>query len=149
MKWPRTCPVCLAELPETGNRRVYVPWKRGYRLVHAGECFDAIDAQQVLEATTVVNEKPRRVDPVLLVRCRARVQALLERYEPLEHTREELTAIARLRVARLDQPLVRDESPEQLERLCHHARQLVDRVLAHGREVSAPARTEAAEVAWW
>lgn len=142
MIWPRICPVCRLELPERGNRRVYVPWKRGYRLVHAGECFQAIDAQGVL-AVTAVNEKPQLLDSVTLVRARARVEALLARHEPLKHTTEDLAAIACERVARFQKQLIRDQGPDELERLHQHAAQLVNRFLAHAREVSGQARTEA------
>lgn len=141
MIWPRICPVCGDELPERGNRRVYVPWKRGYRLVHAGACFDAIDAQGVL-AVTPVNEKPRLLDPVLLVRARARVEALLARHEPVKHTPEDLAAIACERVACFQEQFVRDQGPEEIDRLYQHAAQLVDRLLVHAREVSGQARTE-------
>lgn len=137
--WPRTCPVCRQELPERGNRRVYVPWKRGFRLVHAGACFDAIDAQGVLETTPA---KPKPLDPLQAVRARSCVEALLQRHEPLKHTRQKLTAIACRRVVRLQEEFVRDEGPDQLERLQQHAAQLVHRFFGHDPEVSGPTRTE-------
>lgn len=132
--WPVKCPVCGEELPETGNRRVYVTWKRGFRLVHADDCAGLIEAQGVL---TFAQPKPEPLSPVLLVRARARVKALLERDELLKHSPEELTAIACLRVARFEKQLVRDESPEELDRLHQHALELVNRVL-HAPEYSDP-----------
>jgi hypothetical protein len=138
--WPSICPVCREELPERGNRRLYVPWKRGFRLVHAGACADAIDAQGVLD---LERRQPELVDALTLVRARRSVQRLLDRDQPAEHTREELLAIVRSKVkALLDHHLAGDEGAEQLNRSPEQLRKLVDRVLAHGREVSAPARTD-------
>jgi hypothetical protein len=140
--WPRKCPVCREELPERGNRRVYVSWKRGYRLVHAGACCDAIKAQGVLE---LERRQPDVVDAVTLVRARAAVQHLFDRDQPAQHTREYLLALARSRVlALLSEKFVGDEGPEDLDRSPEQLRKFVDRVLAHRPEVSAPTRTELA-----
>jgi hypothetical protein len=138
--WPRKCPVCRQELPERGNARRYVPWCRGFRLVHADACAAAIDAQGVLELD---RRKAEVVDPVTLVRARAAIQRLLDRDQPVEHTLEHLIALACERVTLLAQKLVRDESADDLNRSPEQLRQLVDRVLAHRPEVSGPARTEA------
>lgn len=135
--WPRKCPVCREELPERGNRRVRVPGRSGWALVHAGECFDLVDAQGVLEFVP----SAAGLSALEAVRARARVEALLQRYEPVKHTREQLAVIACARVARLQQQFVGDESTEQFKRLHQHALKLVQRVLVHDGEVSGPGRT--------
>lgn len=170
MLWPRICPVCREELPERGNRRVYVPWKRGFRLVHAGKCFDAIDAQGVLEL-----DRKAVFDPVRLARMRAIVRAITRRYPPLgdaerlavarvakllgrederaelvDERRECVRRVARL-LARLDQVdgarAAEDRSEHRLladDELVDNRSQLGQ--LAHAREVSGQARTE--ETTW-
>ena len=135
--WPRICPVCRQELPRTGNRRVRLPWRPGWALVHAGDCYDQVAAQGMLD----LDRKPEPLSPLLQVRARTRVQALLQRHEPIKHTAEQLTAIACLRVVRLQEQLVRDESAKQLEHLDQHALDLVNRLLSHDRRVSGSPRT--------
>lgn len=50
--WPLVCPVCREPLPERGNRRVRIPWEGGrLRLVHAGACAEAVEAQGALPET--------------------------------------------------------------------------------------------------
>lgn len=126
--WTVKCAVCGEELPERGNRRVYVPWKRGFRLVHADDCAGLIEAQGVLDITP---PKVKPLSPVQVMRARARVKALLELGDPIKHAPEDLATIARLRVARLDQQLVRDEGPEELQRLRQDAVERLRRLLAH------------------
>jgi hypothetical protein len=138
--WPRKCPVCREELPERGNRRVRVPGRRGWSLVHAGACAAAIDAQGVLDLAG----KPYAVEPVLLVRARRAVQRVFDLYEPAQYATEELFALRRrLDVALDDEELPGDVGLQQLDRSPQQLRKLVDRVLAHRPEVSVPARTEA------
>jgi hypothetical protein len=161
---PRICPVCRQELPERGNRRRYVPWKRGFRLVHAGACADAIDAQGLLDLDRPVEwETPtlqlmRRLAEFTLGLpleelpriAIAKVAQLLGREgegrEPLHEPLEDIGALCR-RLAALDQTEVARAFQHRLERRLLRGDQLPDDrpqlALAHGREVSAPARTEA------
>lgn len=142
MKWPRICPVCGDELPERGNRRRYVSWKRGFRLVHDGACAQAIDAQGVLELAG----KAEVVDVVTLVRMRRLAQLLGCQHEGSELLRQPFEHVLALmrRLARLDQPQVGDGLGDRLQggllsrdQLVDHMRQLVQRL-----EVSGPSRTE-------
>lgn len=132
--WPRMCPVCRRELPERGNRRRYVPWLLGFRLVHAGACADAIDAQGVLE----LDRQADVVDVVTLVRLRRLAQLVVGEGERGEITRELFPDVKRLarRLAGLDQE-------EGGGRLGYGPRELLQ-LLVQRPEVSAPARTEAA-----
>lgn len=141
--WPQVCPVCREELPERGNRRVYVPWKRGFRLVHVGACFDAIDAQGVLD----LERKVPPADPVLLVRMRRFAQLLGgedERRKLTDEDRQSVRRIARL-LAREDQVDVAGAPNERLQQRLLNRGQILDlvRQLVHACEVSAPTRTEA------
>lgn len=83
--WSVNCPVCLEPLPERGNRRVYVPWKRAFKLVHDGACADAIDAQGVLDLTP---PKRRRLSPVQLVRARQHAENLRNLLRDAERSHE-------------------------------------------------------------
>lgn len=140
--WTRVCPVCGVELPERGNRRLYVPWRRGYRLVHAGVCADQVEAQGVLELAG----KPEVVDVVTLVRMRRLTQLLGredERGELARQPGEDVLPLMR-RLARLDQPEVGDGLADRAQRpllshdqLVHHMRQL-----AHPPQLCGPNRTE-------
>lgn len=143
MMWPRICPVCRQELPESGNRRVYVPWKRGFRLVHAGDCFERVDAQLVLEPAPVM-QKPA---PLLRVRIRRLAQLLggeQERRQLTDEDRESVRRISRL-LAREEHVDVAGDPDERLQhRLLNHSQVLhLMRQLAHQGEVSGPSRTEA------
>lgn len=136
--WERLCPVCGDPLPGRGNRRLYVPGKKGLKLVHAGACAETVEAQLVFEPPS---RKP--ISPVLLVKARRLVERLLEDDKPTEHTRENLLAIAlRARAALLDQELGPEERSERIQYTPEQLRQFVDRVFRHDSEVSAPARTE-------
>jgi hypothetical protein len=141
--WPRKCPVCRLELPERGNSRRYVPWRRGFRLVHAGACAAAIDAQGVLE----LDRQPDRVDVVTLVRVRRLAQLLgreNERGELARQPLERVTALMR-RLANLEQPFVGGPLGDRRQRPLLRHNELVDhmRQLAHQPKACAPARTEA------
>lgn len=134
--WTRFCPVCRGELPERGNRRVRLPWKPGWALVHDGECYERVVAQGMLD----LEPTRRPIDPVLLVQAQRRVMLLLS--QPAKHSLEELHAIACERVALLAEKFNRDEAGYELDRSPEHLRELVQRVLVHDREVSGPGRTE-------
>ncbi len=75
--WVRLCPACGEELPDRGNRRLRVPGRPGWRLVHAGGCAERIEAQLVLDTAP----QPSRVDVVQRVKVR-RMAQLLERLLP-------------------------------------------------------------------
>ena len=137
--WPRTCPVCRQQLPERGNRRVRVPGYSGWRLVHDGACFEAIDAQAVLD----LDAKPRATfDPVVLARMRRLARQLrTDRVQLVHGTLEDLVAVARAAVARLYQPLVREEAEKAVERRREQMLELAHRYAFHEREVCAPIRT--------
>lgn len=134
--WPRNCPVCRQELPEKGNRRRYVPWLLGFRLVHADACAAAIDAQGVLE----LDRKPDvGVDVVTLVRFRRLAQLVVRQGERGDVTRQlfpDVTPLAR-RLAALDQEEVgrgpADRSRELLKLLVQRPEVSVRR-----RTVTAP-----------
>jgi hypothetical protein len=132
--WTRICPVCREELPERGNRRRYVPWKRGFRLVHAGACAEAIDAQGVLE---LEQRKPDVVDVVSLVRIRRLAQLLRREGEGGELLGELFPDVHRLAVA-----LAGLDQEHAGRRPGYRTRELM-RLLVQPAEVSAPARTEA------
>lgn len=143
--WPRICPICREELPERGNRRVYVPWKLGYRLVHAGACADVIDAQGVLD----FEQKPgRRRDPVLHVRIRRLAQLLGGEDQRRKLTHEDRESVRRiaLLLAREDHVDVAHAPDERLQQGLLNRRQILDlmRQLAHACEVSASPRMEVA-----
>lgn len=144
--WPSKCPVCEEELPARGNRRVYVPWKRGFRLVHVGACFEAIDSQGVLD----LEPKREQPNPRLLVLARRAVaECEAEAVKRVQQVAEGLSPAARRRLARLAQVLARDEGVNgsnqvgEYPRLSHEQRlELCRRLVAHFSESCAPARTE-------
>jgi hypothetical protein len=130
--WPDNCPVCGDELPPRGARRLYVPWRRGFRRVHAGACAEAIEAQGVLD---LAPPKPR---PALVEVWAVRYRAALAAY-PVELSREALdrfVARHRLLVPALQERGVGEEDVERArerrEELVRYARWY----LAHAREYS-------------
>jgi hypothetical protein len=166
--WPRHCPVCRRELPERGNSRRYVPWVSppGFKLVHAGACAEAIDAQGVLDLERPVEWHTRTV---LLIRrlaeftiglppedlqriAVAKVAQLLGREEeggePLDEPLEDIGSLCR-RLSALDQAQVARAFQKRVERRLLSNEHFVEdgpelAQLAHGSKVSAPGRTEAA-----
>jgi len=148
--WPRLCPVCGDELPTRGNRRLRVPGSR-LRLVHAGACAEAIEAQTILDleppAGMPTLERAVRLSRrwyVVAKRIRAELQQEVVHRAP--EAIEAMLAVARHAVlAERKRVLVRGEEVDLAQRRLYYGPQLVEiarRAIAHERQVCGEVRTE-------